>query len=259
VMPGSWDSPEDSKPDMTNYAQKGRDLFSNLTRRLGFESQDSGNAQKQLEQFTEQQSSDAGPSTSSSQSGNNVKRPQNEDGRVTSPAVVQQNLLNAVNATRAHGSSSVFSNPEVTEVKEQASYCDQKPAHNITFVAEAANGMKIYIAKDLSANSSAFLRTNINSINVFASILAEIGQVYSLARNVLHIFYDEAGGTIAFNTGGSLFCNFRFFLQLHADNIDGPRSGEAKAEAATWWWVVLAHELAHNLVSTHNSDHSYYT
>ena len=259
VMPGSWDSPEDSKPDMTNYAQKGRDIFSNLTRRLGFESQDAGNAQKQLEQFTEQQSSDAGPSTSSSQSGNNVKRPQNEDGRVTSPAVVQQNLLNAVNATRAHGSSSVFSNPEVTEVKEQASYCDQKPAHNITFVAEAANGMKIYIAKDLSANSSAFLRTNINSINVFASILAEIGQVYSLARNVLHIFYDEAGGTIAFNTGGSLFCNFRFFLQLHADNIDGPRSGEAKAEAATWWWVVLAHELAHNLVSTHNSDHSYYT
>lgn len=30
------------------------------------------------------------------------------------------------------------------------------------------------------------------------------------------------------------------------------------AEAATWW-VVLAHELTHNLVSHHNSEHSYYT
>jgi hypothetical protein len=36
-------------------------------------------------------------------------------------------------------------------------------------------------------------------------------------------------------------------------------TGEGKVEAATWWWVVLAHELAHNLVSPHNSDHSYYT
>jgi len=26
-----------------------------------------------------------------------------------------------------------------------------------------------------------------------------------------------------------------------------------------WWWVVVAHELAHNLVGVHGSEHSYYT
>jgi len=26
-----------------------------------------------------------------------------------------------------------------------------------------------------------------------------------------------------------------------------------------YWWVILCHELAHNLVGDHSSDHSYYT
>lgn len=256
LMPGSWDSPEDSNADMIDYAKRGRSLFSNLTRRLGFDPQEDNGAQRQLEQFVDQPK-EPGPSTTTGQ-GNNGRRPENDNGRVTSPAVVQQNLLNAVNATRPHGSSSVFSNPEVNEVKEQASYCDKKPAQNIAFVAEASNGLKVYVSRDLP-DPSQFLSKNIGAINTFASILVEIGQVYSLSKNVLHIFYDETGGTIAFNTGGSLFCNLRFFLQLHDAQLEGPRPGEGKAEAATWWWVVLAHELAHNLVSTHNSDHSYYT
>ena len=83
--------------------------------------------------------------------------------------------------------------------------------------------------------------------------------IIALNYHYLHIFYDEAGGSIAFNTNGSLFCNFRFFLQLHAQGLQGQNTGQGRAEAATWWWVVLAHELAHNLVQIHNSDHSYYT
>jgi hypothetical protein len=117
--------------------------------------------------------------------------------------------------------------------------------------------MKVFVSKDIQ-DPSEFLSKHLSNINVFSSLLIEVGGVYSMSPKVLHIFYDEAGGTIAFNTGGSIFCNFRFFLQLHAAQIES-RSGQAKAEAATWWWVVLAHELAHNLVSPHNSDHSYYT
>jgi hypothetical protein len=26
-----------------------------------------------------------------------------------------------------------------------------------------------------------------------------------------------------------------------------------------YWWVILCHELAHNLVADHSSNHSYYT
>ncbi|KAM6486473.1 hypothetical protein HDV62DRAFT_351015 [Trichoderma sp. SZMC 28011] len=256
-MPGAWDSPEENAQDRNANNRKSRGLFSNLSRRFGFDTQDDdkNDSRGQVEQFmgNNSNSTNRGPD----QTGGSGQS-QNDDGKVTNPAVVQQNLLNAVNATRAHGSDSVYSEPQVSEVKEQATYCDKKPAQNITFVAEASNGMKVYVAKEMTAHAAAFLSTNLAAINSFASLLVEIGNVYSLAPKVLHIFHDEAGGTIAFNTGGSIFCNFRFFLQLHAAQIDVP-NGAGKAEAGTWWWVVLAHELAHNLVSLHNSDHSYYT
>ncbi|TWU71512.1 hypothetical protein ED733_002453 [Metarhizium rileyi] len=257
LMPGAWGSPDDSATDSSRQSKKGGSLFSNLSRRLGFDSQDESkdDAKKQLEQFIEKPvQTGAGPSTESQD--NDTRSHQQDDGRVTSPAVVQQNLLNAVNASRPHGSDHVFSEPTVNQVKEQATYCDKTPAQNIAFAAESSNGMKVYISKAMQADAATFLSTNIGPINSFASMLVEIGGIYSLSPQVLHIFYDSSGGTIAFNTGGSIFCNLRFFLQLHAAQF---HSGSGKAEAATWWWVVLAHELAHNLVTTHNSDHSYYT
>lgn len=260
-MPGAWDSPEESTQEKTANNRKSKGLFSNLSRRLGFDTQDDdkNDSRGQVEQFMGNNSNtNAGPSSSGNDGAAGNADGQKDDGKVTNPAVVQQNLLNAVNATRAHGSDRVFSEPQVNEVKEQATYCDKRPAQNIQFVAEASNGMKVFVAKDMSANPAAFLSANLGAINSFASLLVEIGGIYSLAPQVIHIFYDEAGGTIAFNTGGSIFCNLRFFLQLHAAQVNVP-NGAGKAEAGTWWWVVMAHELAHNLVSTHNSDHSYYT
>ncbi|KAF4120552.1 Protein of unknown function (DUF3684) [Geosmithia morbida] len=270
VMPGSWDSPEDSNTDLADLAKRGKSLFTNFTRRLGLDTQGGGSGNngggskilEQLEQSTGQTTRQPESSTSGTDAGggsSGTRSQQSDDGRVTSPAAIQQNLLKAVNATRAHGSSSVFSQPEVNRVKEQATYCDQTPAQNITLAAEASNGVHVYVSRDMKADPSNFLATNIGAINMFASILGDVGEIYSLSRDVLHIYYDETGGSIAFNKGGSLFFNLRFYLQLHAQHVEGSRPREGRAEAATWWWVVFAHELAHNLVTTHNSDHSYYT
>ncbi|KAH7318436.1 neutral zinc metallopeptidase [Stachybotrys elegans] len=259
VMPGAWDSPEERKPERPQQGKKTKGLFSDWSRRLGFDTsdQDSGQEsepQKLLDKFMDNPSG-AGPSST----GGQPDAPRTDDGRVTSPAVVHQNLLNAINSTRAHGSNEVYSEPKINEVKEQSTYCDEKPAHNITFAAEASNGMKVYVSKNLSTDPAMFLSANIAAINAFASLLVEIGGIYSLAPKVLHIFHEETGGTIAFNASGSIFCNLRFFLQLHAANLEGPGAGKAKADAATWWWVIIAHELAHNLVHPHNSEHVYYT
>lgn len=261
-MPGAWSSPEDSGLDRAAQNKKGKGLFSSLTKRLGLENHGDENneSKKQLEQFLDkpqQQSDQAGGGSVGPPPGS--QNSLNDDGRVTSPAVVQQNLFNAIKSTRPHGSDSVFSEPKVNQIKEQPTYCDKTPAHNITSVAEASNGMKVYIARELAGSQAAtFLANNSVHINSFALLLVDIANIYSLAPKVLHIYYDQAGGTIAFNTGGSIFCNLRFFLQLHATQLQS-QNGLARAEAASWWWVVVAHELAHNLVSAHNSDHSYYT
>ncbi|KAK4217066.1 heat shock cognate 90 kDa protein [Rhypophila decipiens] len=277
-MPGSFaDSPEDEKEpvDLPNRNKnKGRGLFSQLSRRLGFESDDE-EAKKQKDKILMPPPLAPPPQcapTTRPVSAGQAKKPQAEEDRVTSPAVVQQNLLNAITSTRAYDSSHLFSPPTTNEVKEQATYCDETTSKNIVFAADAPGGMRVFVARDLSISAADFLGQNYEAIAQFEGVLKDASEIYGLSAKAMHIFYDEAGGAIAFNSNGSIFCNLRFFNQLHADRLKRPTTPtgiaaaaagawkqQARVEATTWWWVVIAHELAHNLVHPHNSEHSYYT
>ena len=269
-MPGSFgsDSPESSPgpaPAPKNRSRGG--LFSGLSRRLGINGE--GEAQQQLQNFlggggpshaTENHTDN--PPTYDEASMSGVSKSKSGTEQVSSPHAVQQNLINAIQSSRAHDSSTLFSPPTTQEIKEQASYCDSTPAQNIMFLADASNGMRIFVSKTLSIPTSAFLSQNSSALNNFAALLSDVADVYSLPRKALHIYYDEQGGTIAFNANGSVFCNFRFFAQLHQRKMESSSSsvdGEAKTEAGAYWWIVVAHELAHNLVKDHNSEHSFYT
>ncbi|KAI0433070.1 hypothetical protein F5Y09DRAFT_300211 [Xylaria sp. FL1042] len=259
-MPGGFHSPEDNdnSPPLPQPPQsrKGGGIFSNLSKRFGFDYDDESDEKEKLKKFIDstpnvETLAPSDPSSSGSRSGGNE-----QDGKVTNPAVVQQNLLNAIKSTRAYDSSQLYSPPRTQEVKEQATYCDDAAAKDLTLLADASNGMRIFVASNLPhLQTGSFLSSNHTAINSFATLLKDVGDVYQIPRNVLHIFYDESGSTIAFNRNGSIFCNLRFYIQLHAEQ----RNGEGRASAAVWWWVVLAHELAHNIIQPHNADHSYYT
>ncbi|TPX10907.1 uncharacterized protein E0L32_008113 [Thyridium curvatum] len=260
-MPGAFG--DDSSPESSPVkalpppeSTKKRSLFSQLSKKFGLDHDHDHNEKHQAEVPPPGGTGQAGPSTGPSTG----KPPAGEDGRVTSPAVVQQNLLNAVKATRAHGSSSLFSPPKTTEVKEQATYCDSTAASNLVFAADAPNGMRVFVARELSIQPHEFLSSNIGPIAMFETVLRDVANIYSLSTSSVHIFYDEKGPTIAFNSSGSIFCNLRYFKQLHADKLQTSNpQAEDKVDVTVWWWVVLAHELAHNIETTHNANHSYYT
>ncbi|CAG8959555.1 hypothetical protein HYFRA_00001456 [Hymenoscyphus fraxineus] len=264
VMPGTFgsDSPDDSPEPLPKEKSRGG-LFSGLTKRLGLDNR-GAEAQQQLQNFLGGGSShdhkepDAPPPYDADDK--TAKKPGTE--KVSNPAAVQQNLMNAIQSSRAHDSSTLFSPPTTQTIKEERSYCDSTPAQNITFLAEASNGMRIFVSKTLAIPSTEFLTTNISALNIFANLLHEIADIYNVTRKAVHIFYDESGGTIAFNSNGSIFCNFRFFVQLHAKKLQSgvaKEVGEARVEAGSYWWIVVAHELAHNLVKEHSSEHSFYT
>lgn len=268
TMPGSFgaDSPEDHggrspPPNENRISRGGGGLFSNWSKRLGFEKDNDDESQKQLQNFLPAPEPTK-PNAGAGGAGTGQQQTKGDDGRVTSPAVVQQNLLNAIKSTRAHDSSKLFSPPQTSEVKEQATYCDSNAAHDLKFVAEGPAGMRIFVANNLSVDAGSFVVENRARIKAFETMLREIADVYGLSNRVLHIFYDERGGTIAFNSSGSIFCNLRFYAQLHAERVLASYAAtrrEAMVEAATWWWVVIAHELAHNIVQVHDAHHSYYT
>jgi hypothetical protein len=84
----------------------------------------------------------------------------------------------------------------------------------------------------------------------FSVLLAQLAGAFGCNPSAINLFYDEAGSTIAFNKSGTIYCNLRYYHQLsHATSSDG----------SAYWYVTLAHEIAHNLVSEHSSAHEFYT
>lgn len=241
MMPGSFgvDSPENSP------APQGRNGFFNMFKRYSDVKggRSSGSSSQEHDEQSTGRVKDLRPKTPKA----------GETERVTSPAEVQQNLSSAIQASRAHDSDHVFSQPTTTTVKEQQTYCDSTTSHNLDYLADASNGTRLFITKG-HVSPQQFLREHVSSLNAFASLLHEICDIYNLPRSAMHIFFEPSGSTIAFNRDGSIFCNYRYFVQLHKDLLATKRE-----VAGSYWWVVVAHELAHNLVSTHDAKHSFYT
>ncbi|KAI9674257.1 MAG: hypothetical protein M1829_003804 [Trizodia sp. TS-e1964] len=173
---------------------------------------------------------------------------------------VQKALDSAINACRPHNSASVFAPPKVDTIEESATYCDNNDGKNLSLCGKTTSGLKIFL-QNISNNRfhETFFSDNQSHLNRFADILTQCGRLFGLPADSLHIFYDkpESSRTIAFNLTGSVFCNFRFFQDMHLPKLLN-HAAEGEQEALVYWWIVISHELAHNLVKDHSSAHGFH-
>ncbi|KAI9844962.1 MAG: hypothetical protein M1838_001946 [Thelocarpon superellum] len=269
AMPGAFeDSPEPAAPGAGTGARepaskKRNNFFSSISKHLGLD--DGGPSAQQLHSLmghvprpdVAPNHQPAPPPPYATKDPQTTRPAEHQPDSVTAPFRLRQNLVSAINASRAHDSAHLYSRADASNVKETSSYCDERPGHDISFAADSTVGIKIFLSNAL-ADKSSFLATHSSSLNLFARLLVDCGEIFALPRGTLHIYYDDAGSTIAFNRQGSLFCNFRFFEQLHLAGVQA-QNAELKGEALIYWWVVLCHELAHNLVEVHSAEHSYWT
>lgn len=267
-MPGLFPDSPDSKRLLDPSQSKGpeeepnmprpRGFLDGIGRRFGFDKQPSSQISHTSRIDTnnvEAPEDDAPPPYQQSAEKSRTRTPQPE--AVTAPHHLQRNLVNAIQASRAHNSTSVVSQPEVNDVKETSTYCDAKPGHNISYIGETS-GVRVFLDNTVATNgtpAAKFLAANASALKLFASVLLDCADTFSLKRNTIHIFYDSSGSTIAFNQNKSLFFNYRYFDNLHLPLV---QQGN-RTDAISYWCVVMAHELAHNLVSDHSAQHSYYT
>lgn len=262
-IPGAFDaSPEAAIPQRPKQT---RGFFSNLQRQLGFDTNSAEQQQQQSQKMLQDtRNPEPGPSDApppySETPGQAQKKPTaQQPEQITPPYQVTQNLISAIQSSRSHDSQALFSPPTANTVKETPSYCDQSPGHDLSFVGSTKAGVNIFLANSISSEERAkFLQSHAQQLNAFAYLLLDIGSVFLLKPQSLHIYYNEAGSSIAFNRDGSVFCNLRYFLQLHWAKFAAP-GGVGKQAAAVYWFVTLCHELAHNLVSEHSQQHEFYT
>jgi Protein of unknown function (DUF3684) len=175
---------------------------------------------------------------------------------VTAPHQLQQNLLSAIKKSRAYNSNALYSRGETNQIAETRSYCDEQVAQNLNFIADGKHGIHIFVSPSSIPDTSFFLVKHSAGLSAFASLLKDVASVFALDFSSLNIFYDN-GRSIAFNRQGSIFCNYLYFQQLHEERLLQGIDG-ARKDALLYWWVTMCHELAHNLVSDHSSEHSYY-
>lgn len=260
AVPGAFnDSPDRMSTDLTRANQqpsRSRGIFSQLTRHLGLDNEESIRRGVQNLFGSQNQATHAPPPYTPQELTTGTRSTQTTPGGVTNPASIQRNLTSAINASQSYTSNSLFTAPQTTNVKELSSYCDSRPSQDLSLITHLpASQLPFYIARS-ATDPSTFFSQHAAGIDTFGTLLVSVAAVFNLAPRTLHVFYDEGGNSIAFNTSGSMFANYRYYLELHERSVT--ESAEGRARAFVYWWVVLCHELAHNLVQEHGSDHSYY-
>lgn len=174
----------------------------------------------------------------------------------TSKSSIDNQLSRAINAVRPFSQNSIFT-PATNSIVQEApqSYCDSTEAQDLQVYDNAPKwGLGTFCVPSQRTAFDTIIATKITDITSFATLLKRLAGVYAVREESFHLFWDPRGKTIAFNLRGSLFFNIAYFLELHQK-----REGGYSRDAPVYWFTVIAHELAHNMVHPHGAEHSYWT
>lgn len=169
-------------------------------------------------------------------------------------ANIQQNLKRAIHSCKPYAGQDVYTPPRINQVNESSTYCDATSGHNLSYVGNVM-GMELFVHRNVQPDD--VLEQYGQAMARFNSILTELAQVFGLKLATIQIFYDSEGPTIAFNLSGSLFMNLRYYLALH-ETTKKEQEASKRKEALIYWFMTMCHELAHNFVSAHSSEHEFY-
>ncbi|EIN13823.1 hypothetical protein PUNSTDRAFT_117488 [Punctularia strigosozonata HHB-11173 SS5] len=184
-----------------------------------------------------------------------IVRAQSPRPGVTPLSNIAANINTAIQACRQEQGSVLHNREQMQLVKEslEEGYCDVSGrADDLVHIGDMG-GIGVYASRTVP-DSASLMRTKREIIARFIHVMNPLRDVYQLPQRSLHIFYDTAGDLIAFNRNASLFLNLRFYEAWHDQDVQQGRF----AAAYTSWFFTLAHEIAHNLVHAHNSEHEFY-
>jgi len=132
-------------------------------------------------------------------------------------------------------------------------YCDiSGRTGDLDCIGEMGN-VKVFVSRDVPQPKS-IMTTMHDVLARFIHVVKPLGEVYKLPPTSLHIFYDTGGEMIAFNRNASIFLNLRYYEAWHDADVQKGNLSSAYIS----WFFTLAHEIAHNLVQPHNSEHEFY-
>ncbi|OAV92499.1 hypothetical protein PTTG_01164 [Puccinia triticina 1-1 BBBD Race 1] len=179
--------------------------------------------------------------------------------QITPMSDIRSNLLKAINVSKPDTSADIRTLPDTKPVKEsEASYCDPKGSReDLTFLS-TISGLRFYVSRSIDQHNLngelVLFQFGDAIVRYIDRVIKPIGEIFDIDPNSLHIFYDLEGPIIAFNRNGSLFFNLRYYLSWYDEEV---KKGNL-SNALIGTFSTFAHELAHNLVEAHNSEHEWW-
>lgn len=130
----------------------------------------------------------------------------------------EKNIERLLQQGRAATSSRIKSGYE--ERVETSQECVIDNDLDLQEVPTPFSGIRLYMDKRVDQTKRADV---LKAAALFGSLLSEIcTKVFGgSAIKSVHMYYDVDGGKIAFNRDGSIFCNLRYFTQIHKPKIPG--------------------------------------
>ena len=182
-----------------------------------------------------------------------IRRP-GQSEPITQTSEIQRHVQNAIQSSRPDASSIIQSKSQTRDVREAAStYCDVNGMDVDLRLAGHVVGMKVYVSTDLDGPTT--LAHNRAALErLIELVYRPVGAIFGVNPQSMHVFCDTQGPSIAFNRGGSIFLNLRYYLAWHDADVQANRLVNPLISV----YFSVAHELAHNLVLAHNSEHEFY-
>ncbi|KAI9511382.1 hypothetical protein F5148DRAFT_1172037 [Russula earlei] len=183
-----------------------------------------------------------------------VRSPQ-PGSRITPLSNIASNIDMAIRACAPERSHLLRNRKEMHMVKESLNdgYCDVSGRSDDLDLVGSMGGVRIYATQDLPDRDSLVQRKR-EVVARFLYVLDPLVSVYKIPKTSLHVFADKEGQLVAFNRNGSLFVNLRYYEAWHDRDVQ--QSDLSRALIS--WYFTLAHEIAHNLIHPHNSEHEFY-
>ncbi|KAF8552603.1 hypothetical protein OG21DRAFT_1443221 [Imleria badia] len=175
--------------------------------------------------------------------------------QVMPQSYIRANVSKALKACHPEGGKLLHHRNKVEEIREfpNEGYCDVSGQVGKLKRCGTMGDVQVFTTEDVP-DADTFMTSKHDILARFVDVLTPVAELYGLSLTLLHVFYDVAGGPIAFNRDGSIFFNLRYFEAWHDQDVQKGDSQQAQIS----WFFALAHELAHNLIKPHNSEHEFW-
>ncbi|KIJ65764.1 hypothetical protein HYDPIDRAFT_186930 [Hydnomerulius pinastri MD-312] len=190
------------------------------------------------------------PSTTSEKA---VSLPSSWTPRQVIPQSYIRNIVNkATEACNSGGTRLLDDEDDVIQFLKHHSCNDFGQVRNLRSLGTWEN-VEVHVAEGLSEINT-FMAGKQEPLARFIRIITPAASAHNLPMRSLHIFYDVGEGPIAFNREGSLYLNLRYFEEWHDEDVKNGNLQRAQLS----WFFALAHEIAHNLIPSHDSAHEFW-